>query len=209
MRTCHASHVASNDTAAWASSRSADVTGVGAAFTPVGVDRLAPGDRVQPRRQLLVGVEPAGGLPRVDERRLHDVGGTAGIAEDRQGHGVHGTAETGVDITQYGVVGRREADRQVPVAHGNHGSDDSTPATGPCHAFGPAAALLRSWGTVQAMTTSDDDLETTWSESAETSGDTDGEDGGDTDGQDGGDTDGQDGGDTDGQDGGDTDGQDA
>jgi hypothetical protein len=50
------------------------------------------------------------------------------------------------------------------------------------------------------MSTSDDDLETTWSESATASGDTDGEDGGDTDGQDGGDTDGQDGGDTDGQD---------
>jgi hypothetical protein len=82
----------------------------------------------------------------------------------------------------------------------------------------PNAGLCRVWaggcvfrrcGTVQAMSTSDDDLETTWSESATASGDTDGEDGGDTDGQDGGDTDGQDGGDTDGQDGGDTDGQDA
>ena len=50
------------------------------------------------------------------------------------------------------------------------------------------------------MTTSDDDLETTWSDSTTAAGDTDGEDGGDTDGQDGGDTDGQDGGDTDGQD---------
>ena len=50
------------------------------------------------------------------------------------------------------------------------------------------------------MSTSDNDIETTWNEAAPASGDTDGQDGGDTDGQDGGDTDGQDGGDTDGQD---------
>jgi hypothetical protein len=42
------------------------------------------------------------------------------------------------------------------------------------------------------MSTSDDDLETTWSDSTSAAGDTDGQDGGDTDGQDGGDTDGQD-----------------
>jgi hypothetical protein len=50
------------------------------------------------------------------------------------------------------------------------------------------------------MSTSDDDLETSWSDNPAAAGDTDGEDGGDTDGQDGGDSDGQDGGDSDGQD---------
>lgn len=50
------------------------------------------------------------------------------------------------------------------------------------------------------MSTSENDIETTWNEATPASGDTDGQDGGDTDGQDGGDTDGQDGGDTDGQD---------
>jgi hypothetical protein len=59
---------------------------------------------------------------------------------------------------------------------------------------------LQRWGTVPFMSTSDDQLETSWSDTPASEGDTDGQDGGDTDGQDGGDTDGQDGGDTDGQD---------
>src|SRR5688500_6236880 len=55
------------------------------------------------------------------------------------------------------------------------------------------------------MSTSDDDLETTWSDDASSGGgDTDGTDAGDTDGEDGGDTDGTDTGDTDGTDTGDT-----
>ncbi len=57
-------------------------------------------------------------------------------------------------------------------------------------------------GTVWRMSTSDEELETTWPEdpAAPAAGDTDGEDGGDTDGTDTGDTDGTDTGDTDGTD---------
>jgi hypothetical protein len=65
-------------------------------------------------------------------------------------------------------------------------------------------------GTVAAMSTSDDELETSWSDDGPgASGDTDGTDSGDTDGTDSGDTDGTDSGDTDGTDSGDTDGTDA
>ncbi len=60
----------------------------------------------------------------------------------------------------------------------------------------------RERGTVWRMSTSDEELETTWPEdpAAPAAGDTDGEDGGDTDGTDTGDTDGTDTGDTDGTD---------
>lgn len=63
-------------------------------------------------------------------------------------------------------------------------------------------------GTVWRMSTSDEELETTWPEdpAAPAAGDPDGEDGGDTDGTDTGDDDGTD---TDGTDTGDTDGTDA
>ena len=65
-------------------------------------------------------------------------------------------------------------------------------------------------GTVCVMSTSDDDLETSWSEApVAATGDTDGEDSGDSDGEDSGDSDGEDSGDTDGGDSTDTDGGDA
>ena len=109
------------------------------------------------------GIEPAGGLPRIDERGLDDVGSSAGIAEDRQRHRVHGAAEPLVDIAEHGVVRGREADRQIPVAHG-HGSDDSTPVSRCVDALlGRRRFSLVGYGA--RMSTSDDDLETTWSDS--------------------------------------------
>ena len=103
------------------------IDGARAAIAAIGVDRLPPGDRVEPRRQLLIGIEAAGRLPCVDERRLDDVGRPTGIAEDRQRHGVDRAAEALVHVAEHGVVGSRKADRQLPVAHGHHGRMLSQP----------------------------------------------------------------------------------
>jgi len=73
------------------------------------------------------------------------------------------------------------------------------------HPSPPGTARER--GTVRLMSTSDEELETTWPEDAATPAG--GTDGTDSDSGDSGDTDGTDSGDTDGTDSGDTDGTDA